>query len=158
MRGDGAAKDEDTGIRILLPLANAGVAHALTLVGQCYYDGLGSFANLRQEERDQKAKTYFEQAIAAGDWVAYGHLGVLYEVGRGVPEDWKQAVKLYLQGVDNKDPICMYYYARAIEKHGAEITKIFKRRDKAETYYKQAAAASVTPAKDWCVEHNVKFQ
>jgi len=158
LRGAGTAKDEDTGIRILLPLANAGVAHALTLVGQCYYDGLGSFANLRQEERDQKAKTYFEQAIAAGDWVAYGHLGVLYEVGRGVPEDWKQAVKLYLQGVDNKDPICMYYYARAIEKHGAEITKIFKRRDKAETYYKQAAAASVTPAKDWCVEHNVKFQ
>src|SRR5207249_8145214 len=87
-----------------------------------------------------------------------GHLGVLYEVGRGVPDDWKQAVKLYLQGVDNNDPICMYYYARAIEKHRAEITKIFKRLDKAETYYKQAAAASVTPAKDWCVEHNVKFQ
>ena len=158
LRGDGTAKDEDTGIRILLSLANAGVPHAKTLIGQCYHDGLGHFANLEQGERDQKAKAYFEQAIAAGDWVAYGHLGVLYEVGRGVPEDWKQAVKLYLQGVDKKDPICMYYYARAIEKHGTEITKIFGRRDKAETYYKQAAAASVTPAKDWCIEHNVKFQ
>jgi TPR repeat protein len=157
LRGDGTAKDQDAGIRILLPLANAGVPHAKTLIGQCYYDGLGHFANLEQGERDQKAKAYFEQAIAAGDWVAYGHLGVLYEVGRGVPADWKKAVKLYLQGVDKKDPICMYYYARAIEEHGAEITKIFGRRDKAETYYKQAAAASVTPAKDWCIEHNVKF-
>lgn len=157
LRGDGTAKDQDAGIRILLQLAKAGVPHAKTLIGQSYYDGLGQFANLGQSERDQKAKAYFEQAIAAGDSVAYGHLGVLYEVGRGVPKDWKQAVKLYLQGVDKKDPICMYYYARAIEEHGAEITKIFGRRDKAETYYKQAAAASVTPAKDWCIEHNVKF-
>jgi TPR repeat protein len=158
LRGDGTAKDQDTGIRILVQLANAGVPHAKTLIGQSYYDGFGQFANLGQGERDQKAKAYFEQAIAAGDWVAYGHLGVLYEVGRGVPKDWKQAVKLYLQGVDKKDPICMYYYARAIEEHGAEITKVFGRRDKAETYYKQAAAASVTPAKDWCIEHNIKFQ
>lgn len=158
LRGDGTAKDQDTGIRILLQLANAGVPHAKTLIGQSYYDGFGHFGNLGQGERDQKAKAYYEQAIAAGDWVAYGHLGVLYEVGRGVPKDWKQAVKLYLQGVDRKDPICMYYYARAIEEHGAEITRIFGRRDKAETYYKKAAAASVTPAKDWCIEHNVKFQ
>ena len=41
LRGDGAAKDEDTGIRILLPLANAGVAHALILVGQCHYNVSG---------------------------------------------------------------------------------------------------------------------
>jgi TPR repeat protein len=157
LRGDGTAKDQDTGIRILLQLANAGVPHAKTLIGQSYYDGFGHFGKLGQGERDQKAKAYYEQAIAAGDWVAYGHLGVLYEVGRGVPKDWRQAVKLYLQGVDKKDPICMYYYARAIEEHGAEITKIFGRRDKAETYYKKAAAASVTPAKDWCIEHNVKF-
>jgi TPR repeat protein len=158
LRGDGTAKDQDAGIRILLQLANAGVPHAKTLIGQSYYDGFGHFGKLGQGERDQKAKAYYEQAIAAGDWVAYGHLGVLYEVGRGVPKDWKQAVKLYLQGVDRKDPICMYYYARALEEHGAEITRIFGRRDKAETYYKKAAAASVTPAKDWCVEHNVKFQ
>ncbi len=158
LRGDGTAKDQDAGIRILLQLANAGVPHAKTLIGQSYYDGFGHFGKLGQGERDQKAKAYYEQAIAAGDWVAYGHLGVLYEVGRGVPKDWKQAVKLYLQGVDRKDPICMYYYARALEEHGAEITRIFGRRDKAETYYKKAAAASVTSAKDWCVEHNVKFQ
>ena len=34
-------KDEDTGIRILMPVANAGVAHALTLVGQCHYNVAG---------------------------------------------------------------------------------------------------------------------
>jgi TPR repeat protein len=31
----------EQGIRILLPLANAGVAHALTLVGQCHYNVAG---------------------------------------------------------------------------------------------------------------------
>jgi serine/threonine protein kinase/TPR repeat protein len=157
LRGDGTAKDEDTAIRILLPLADAEVAHAKTLVGQCYYNGSGHFANLPQDERDQKAKAYFEKAIAAGDWEACGHLGVLYETGRGAPKDWKAAVKLYLKGVEHENPICMYYYALALENHGAEIRRIFGRQDKAETYYKKAAAASVTPAVEWCVEHNVKF-
>jgi len=157
LNGYGTVKDEDAGIRILLPLADAGVARAKTLVGECYYNGSGHFANLPQDERDQKAKAYFEQAISAGDWKACGHLGVLYENGRGVPSDWKQAVKLYLQGVDKEDPICMYYYALALENHRAEIVKIFGRQDKAETYYKKAAAKSVKDAMEWCVEHNVKF-
>jgi hypothetical protein len=41
LAGDGTAKDEDTGIRILLPLANAGIAHAPTLVGPCHYNVSG---------------------------------------------------------------------------------------------------------------------
>jgi hypothetical protein len=41
LRGDGTAKDEDTGIRILMPLANAGVAHAMNLVVQRHYNVSG---------------------------------------------------------------------------------------------------------------------
>jgi serine/threonine protein kinase/TPR repeat protein len=157
LRGDGTAKDEDAGIRILLPLAEAGVAAAKTLIGQCYYDGLGQFAKLPQKERDRMAKTFYEGAIEAGDWQACGHLGVMHEVGRGVPKDWRQAARLYLQGVEHENPICMYYYARAIELHGAELMKLLGRQDNAETYYVKAAAASVTQAREWCIEHNVKF-
>ena len=39
LRGDGTAKDEDTGIRILLPLVNA--AHALALVSYDHYNVSG---------------------------------------------------------------------------------------------------------------------
>ena len=38
-RGDGTPKDEDEGIRILLSLAKLGMAHAKTLIGQCFYHG-----------------------------------------------------------------------------------------------------------------------
>ena len=51
----------------------------------------------------------------------------------------------------------MYYYARALENHGPEIRKIVSRADQAATYYKKAAAASVQPAVQWCIQHNVKF-
>jgi TPR repeat protein len=81
----------------------------------------------------------------------------MYEVGQGVPKDWKQAARLYVQGVQHENPICMYYYARALENHGPELAKMFNRQDKAETYYIKAAAASVTAARQWCIEHNVKF-
>ena len=126
LHGNGTPKDEDEGIRILLPLAKLGVPHAKTLIGQCYYNGSGQFAKLSQSERDRMAKSFFEEAILAGDWSACGHLGVMYEVGRGVPKDWKQAARLYLQGVEHENPICMYYYARALENHGPEIAKIVK--------------------------------
>jgi TPR repeat protein len=157
LRGDGIAADEDEGIRILTPLAEAGVGAARTLIGQCYYAGLGQFAKLPQKERDRMAKTYYEKAIEAGDWEACGHLGVMYEEGRTGRKDWQQAARLYLQGVEHENPICMYYYARSIESHGAELAKLLGRQDSAETYYVKAAAASVKQAKQWCIEHNVKF-
>ena len=155
LHGNGTPKDEDEGIRILLPLAKLGVPHAKTLIGQCYYNGSGQFAKLSQSERDRMAKSFFEEAILAGDWSACGHLGVMYEVGRGVPKDWKQAARLYLQGVEHENPICMYYYARALENHGPELAKMLNRQDKAETYYVKAAAKSIKEAIQWCVEHNV---
>jgi TPR repeat protein len=157
LRGIGTAKDEDASIRILVPLADSGVASAKTTLGQCYYNGLGQFAALPQATRDEKARTYFEQAVRAGDWAACGHLGVLYETGRGVERDWQAAAKLYLKGVEHDNPPCMYYYALALENHGSEIKKLFGRQDKAETYYKRAAAAGITEAVQWCVEHHVKF-
>ena len=157
LRGDGTPKDEDEGIRILLSLAKLGVPHAKTLIGQCYYSSCGQFAKLSQSERNRMAKSFFEEAILAGDWEACGHLGVMYEVGQGVPKDWKQAARLYLQGVEHENPICMYYYARALENHGPELAKMLDRQDKAETYYVKAAAAAVTEARRWCIEHNVKW-
>src|SRR4029450_5096999 len=157
LRGDGTPKDEDEGIRILLSLAKLGVPHAKTLIGQCYYNGSGQIAKLSPSERDRMAKSFFEEAILAGDWAACGHLGVMYETGRGVAKDWKQAARLYFQGVEHENPICMYYYARALENHGPELNKMIGRQDKAETYYAKAAAASVTQAREWCIKHNVKF-
>src|SRR5205814_7202468 len=120
---------------ILLPLAKLGVAHAKTLIGRCYLFGFGHFKEKSEEERYGMAKSFFEEAILAEDWVACGHLGIMYEVGQGVPKDWKQAARLYFQGAERENGFCMFYYARALENHGAEINKMLGRQDKAETYY-----------------------
>jgi len=129
------------------------------LIGRCYYNGSGQFAKLSQSERYRMAKTFFEKAYLADDpdWSACGHLGVMYENGQGVEKDWKRAARLYLQGVEHESPTCMYYYAQALENHGPELTKMLDRQDKPETYYAKAAAASINEARQWCIEHNVKF-
>ena len=157
LRGIGTPKDEDEGIRRLLPLTEKGWARAKNLIGQCYYNGLGQFGKLSQDERNRKAKSLYEEAILAGDWEACGHLGVMYEAGQGVPKDWRQAARLYLQGVEHENPICMYYYAQALENHGPELLKMLGREDDAETYYVKAAAAGVMEARQWCLEHKVKW-
>jgi hypothetical protein len=157
LRGIGTPKDEDEGIRRLLPLTEKGWARAKNLIGQCYYNGVGQFGKLSQDERNRKAKSLYEGAILAGDWEACGHLGVMYEAGQGVPKDWRQAARLYLQGVEHENPICMYYYAQALENHGPELLKMLGREDDAETYYVKAAAAGVMEARQWCLEHKVKW-
>jgi serine/threonine protein kinase/TPR repeat protein len=157
LRGVGTPKDEDEGIRRLLPLTEKGWARAKNLIGQCYYNGLGQFGKLSQDERNRKAKSLYEEAILADDWEACGHLGVMYEAGQGVPKDWRQAARLYLQGVEHENPICMYYYAQALENHGPELLKMLDREDDAETYYVKAAAAGVMEARQWCLEHKVKW-
>jgi len=51
----------------------------------------------------------------------------------------------------------MYYYAQALENHGPELLKMLDREDDAETYYVKAAAAGVMEARQWCLEHKVKW-
>src|SRR5207237_10263032 len=107
------------------------------------------------KSRRRMARIFVDDAIQAVDWPAGGQLGVMYEVGQGALKDWKQAARLDLQAVEHENPICMYYYARALENHGAELTKMLDRQDKAETYYVKAAADSITEARRWCIEQNV---
>jgi TPR repeat protein len=157
LHGDGVAQDQQKGIDILLPLAGKKAPHAMTLIGQCAYYGLGDFGTLPQDARFTAAAGWFQKAIAAGDWVACGHLGVMYENGNCGPPDWRKAVELYLQGVANQDPVCMYYYACALEKHGAAIKRLHGRDDKAETYFRMAAEKKVTEAERWCADHHVSY-
>jgi hypothetical protein len=155
LRGDGTPKDEDEGIRILLSLAKLGMAHAKTLIGQCYYNGCGQFAKLSQSERNRMAKTFFEEAILAVTESACGHLGVMYEVGQGVSKIGNRrpdSIK-----VSNRAQFA-YYMLERLGTYGPEVAKMLDRpQDEAETYYVKAAAAAVTEARRWCVEHNVKW-
>ena len=156
--GEGTPKNEDEGIRILQDLAKLGEPKAITLMGQCYYYGRGQFKEKSEEERYRMARSFFDQAIKADEWDACGYLGVMYEWGQGGKEDWKTAARLYFQGVEHESPICMYYYAQALENHGPEIRKMLDRpQDDAKTYYVKAAKGRVREAKEWCVKNNVKW-
>jgi serine/threonine protein kinase/TPR repeat protein len=157
--GEGTPKNEDEGIRILEDLVKLGEPKAITLIGQCYYYGRGHFKEKSEEERYRMAKSFFDQAILAGDWDACGYLGIMYEWGQGVKEDWRTAARLYFQGVEHESPICMYYYAQALENHGSEIRKMLDRpQDDAKTYYVKAAQGRVREAREWCVKNNVKWE
>jgi serine/threonine protein kinase/TPR repeat protein len=156
--GEGTPKNEDEGIRILEDLAKLGEPKAITLLGQSYYYGRGHFKEKSEEERYRMAKSFFDQAIKADEWDACGYLGIMYEWGQGVKEDWKTAARLYFQGVEHESPICMYYYAQALENHGPEIRKMLDRpQDDAKTYYVKAAKGHVRDAKEWCVKNNVRW-
>jgi serine/threonine protein kinase/TPR repeat protein len=157
--GIGTPKNEDEGIRILEDLAKLGEPMAITVIGQCYYYGFGHFKEKSEEERYRMAKSFFEQAIKADEWDACGYLGFMYEWGQGVKQDWKTATRIYFQGVEHESPICMYYYAQALENHGPEIRKMLDRpQDDAKTYYVKAAKGGVTEARAWCVKHNVSWK
>jgi serine/threonine protein kinase/TPR repeat protein len=157
--GIGTPKNEDEGIRILEDLAKLGEPMAITVIGQCYYYGFGHFKEKSEEERYRMAKSFFEQAIKADEWDACGYLGFMYEWGQGVKQDWKTATRIYFQGVEHESPICMYYYAQALENHGPEIRKMLDHpQDDAKTYYVKAAKGGVTEARAWCVKHNVSWK
>jgi FOG: TPR repeat, SEL1 subfamily len=159
LNGKGTPKNEDEGIRILEDLAKLGEPKAITLIGQAYYYGWGHFKEKSEEERYRMAKSFFDRAIKADQWNACGYLGVMYEWGQGVKEDWETAARLYFQGVEHESPICMYYYAQALENHGPKIRKMLDRpQDDAKTYYCKAAKGGVTEARAWCVKNNVKCE
>ena len=50
--------------------------------------------------RYREAIPYYEKAIALGNGAAYYSLGVLYETGRGVRQDYHKAVELYKKACD----------------------------------------------------------
>ena len=87
--------DYATAIRLLLPLAEEGLAKAQVNLGLLYFNGQGVPQN------DAEAVKWFRKAADQGDNFAQHNLGVIYDAGRGVSQDRVEAVKWYQKAADH---------------------------------------------------------
>jgi TPR repeat protein len=87
-------EDYATAHRLLLPLANQGLAKAQVNLGLLYFYGQGV------SQDDAEAEKWFRMAAGHGDALAQHNLGVMYDTGRGVPQDQVEALKWYRKAAD----------------------------------------------------------
>ncbi len=80
------AGDYEKAKSILLPLAKAGSADAMNLIGLMYQNGY-SFS-----KDDELACDWYEKAANAGDMFAQSNLGLCYKFGEGRTMDWDKAI------------------------------------------------------------------
>jgi hypothetical protein len=70
-----------TALSLVRPLADAGDPYALFVIGQMNEQGVGMPRNFRDAAR------FYERAAGLGETSAMTNLGLMYETGRGVPQD-----------------------------------------------------------------------
>jgi TPR repeat protein len=91
------AKDYQTAVRLLRPLAEQGDAKAQVALGEMYAFGEGV------PESDEQAAIWFRKAADKGDASAQDHLGDMHLKGIGVPRDYAQAVIWYRKSAEQGD-------------------------------------------------------
>jgi len=84
----------DTASRILLPLANHGYAKAQAVVGWMYHIGKGKPKDLH------KAYDWYQKAAKQNDPIAQNNLGVFYEQGLVVKQNYGDAAKWYRESAE----------------------------------------------------------
>lgn len=92
--------------------ADAGNAHAAYRYAVEYHDGKPNVVAKRDLEI---ARTYYEQAAAAGHPKAQYDLGAMYEFGMGVPQSIEKAAELYHQAALGGVPEAQWNYATMLE-------------------------------------------
>jgi TPR repeat protein len=89
--------------------AAAGSAHAIQMIGEYYYAGLGVAADNRV------AYANFKKAADLGDLDALRQIGTMTERGEGVAKDEAAAARIYRQCADKGDLKAQTFLARMIE-------------------------------------------
>ena len=84
-------KDYGTALTLLRPLADAGIAEAIGMLGLAYKTGAGV------ESDGIKAVELLQKAVEMGDAVAAHNLGLLYQDGMANVEKNEDVSRKYLQ-------------------------------------------------------------
>jgi len=84
-------KDYGTALTLLRPLADAGIAEAIGMLGLAYKTGAGV------ESDGIKAVELLQKAVELGDAVAAHNLGLLYQDGMANVEKNEDVSRKYLQ-------------------------------------------------------------
>jgi len=115
---------------------------AMNSLGDIYKKGIPNVV----EPDYAKAFDFFSKASAGGLLDAQGNLGVLYMNGQGVEKDAAKAAALFKDGAEQKNPLCMFFYAMCLDGGlGVE-----KNTDAANAMYRAAARLGNPGAQKWC--------
>ena len=110
----------------------------ILLVGGGYI-GLRSMNEIRtakvQAEKDEKAAELYQQEAEAGNAEAMKNLGLLYEKGSGVEQNYEKAAELYQQAADLKNADAMFCLGLMYER-GNGVERSY---GEAAEWYQQAA-------------------
>ncbi len=93
---------------LLLPLAEAGMTEAQSLLGVCYFEGKGV------QQNSEKAVGWFKKSAAQGSAKAQSNLGFCYTEGWGVEQNFRKAHDVFLS-IEN---------GRELKLDGLEYLKI----------------------------------
>lgn len=88
---------------IFVALANLGVVEAISMIGECYVDGIGVVEDV------EKALFYYDKAISQGSYDAMYYKAQLYYIGIGVEIDYDKAFYLLTKAVDGGCEGAIYY-------------------------------------------------
>lgn len=146
--GRGVNKDLAGAAAMYSKAVAMGVVAAKSKLGDFYRKGLGVPAVDLQE-----AFRLFQEAAADGFLEAQGNLGVMYMLGESVPADPLKAFELWKDGAEKGDPICMRFYAMALEEGVNGRPDPAAARD----WYIKAARLGNPLAIEWCVQNGVNF-
>ena len=166
LSGKGTTQDAQKAEEIVIPLANQGVAPAMTLAGRI----LLYKADMKRAEAqantsaqiqrrleaqandlDRQARRWWERA-EKDDWNAAARLGKCYEEGwSGVEKNEAEAEKRYKAGASHGNALSLFFYGLFLEKKP-------ERKSEAPKLIAQAAEMGLPSAVKWCKDNNVPFQ
>jgi uncharacterized protein len=120
--------DFATALKLARPLAEAGDARALSILGLLhYYGGRGVMPDY------QEAAKWFRRAADQGDVAAPLYLGIMFAGGQGVPQDHAEAAKWFRRAADQGDAAAPLYLGimfaggQGVPQDHAEAAKWFRR-------------------------------
>ena len=94
-------RDYAVALASLLPLAEAGVPRAQTVLGRMYLRGQGVPPD------SHRALTLFRKAADQGLRNAQNNLAGMYAAGKGVPQDYQEAIKWFRKAADQDYALAM---------------------------------------------------
>ncbi len=146
--GQGVPQNEAEAARLFSSAMSLGDVRAKSKLAQLYRSGRG----VPQVDLTM-AFRLFQEAANDGLLEAQGNLGVMIMNGESVPSDPAKAVRLWKEGAEKGDHICMLFYAMSLE--GGALGAPDKAT--ATGWYRKAATLKNQRAIEWCVENGVNF-
>ena len=102
-------------LKALREKAEKGDSDSMLELGSAYLNGYPGYG-LDDKPYYQEAMKWFHAALDKGNTTAFWYIGVMYEIGEGVPQDYDEANKWYKAGADKGDRGCEEALAQLSQK------------------------------------------